>query len=45
MQTLLNSTGYMVYEHDIVRGAGCYVFDQNGTKYLDIGAGVWALRP
>lgn len=43
METLFNSTGYMVYENDMVRGAGCYVLNQNGTKYLDLEAGVWAL--
>lgn len=43
MSNLFNSTGYAVYEEDMVSGSGCYVFDRKGKKYLDMEAGVWAL--
>ncbi|MEA5039214.1 MAG: aminotransferase class III-fold pyridoxal phosphate-dependent enzyme [Clostridiaceae bacterium] len=43
MQHLFNSTGYPLYNADIVRGRGCYVYDINGKEYLDLEAGVWAL--
>lgn len=43
MSKLLNSTGYAVYNTDIVSAAGCYVYDSNGKQYLDLEAGVWAL--
>lgn len=43
MSNLLNSTGYIVYNTDIVHAAGCYVYDSSGKQYLDLEAGVWAL--
>lgn len=43
MGALFNSTGYKVYHDNIVRGEGCYVFDGNGTTFLDSEAGVWAM--
>jgi acetylornithine aminotransferase len=33
--------GYEVLAADIVRAEGCYVYDSNGKKYLDLESGVW----
>ncbi len=43
MGVLFNSTGYKVYNENIVKAKGCYVFDNNGNKYLDLESGVWTL--
>lgn len=43
MGCLYNSTGYPVYTSHMVRGSGCYVYDDAGKKYLDLEAGVWCL--
>jgi len=40
---IFNSTGYPLYNENIVKGQGCYVTDAQGRKYLDFEAGVWAL--
>ncbi len=43
MGPLFNSTGYSVYHNNIIRGEGCYVYDDKGKKYLDLESGVWVL--
>lgn len=43
MTYLYNSTGYPVYHKKIVKGDGCYVYDDAGNAYLDFEAGVWCL--
>jgi acetylornithine/N-succinyldiaminopimelate aminotransferase len=43
MSYLFNSTGYPLYKDNIVKGAGCYVYDKDKNQYLDFEAGVWAL--
>lgn len=43
MQHVFNSTGYPLYNANIIRGRGCYVYDSRGNEYLDFEAGVWAL--
>jgi len=43
MSHLFNSTGYPLYNANIVRGRGCYIYDRSGKEYLDFEAGVWAL--
>lgn len=40
---IFNSTGYPLYNANIVKGQGCYVIDTLGRKYIDFEAGVWAL--
>lgn len=40
---IFNSTGYPLYNSNIVKGQGCYATDTQGRKYLDFEAGVWAL--
>lgn len=43
MSILFESTGYKTYNKNIVKGNGCYIYDDTGRKYLDLEAGVWAL--
>lgn len=43
MSYLFNSTGYPLYNDNIVKGFGCYVYDKDENEYLDLEAGVWAL--
>lgn len=43
MDVLLNSTGYKMYQKNIAYAKGCYVYDNEGNKYLDLEAGVWTL--
>ncbi|MEG2288407.1 MAG: aspartate aminotransferase family protein [Clostridium sp.] len=43
MSYLFNSTGYPIYNEEVIKGSGCYVYDSRGNKYLDLEAGVWTL--
>ena len=43
MSYLYNSTGYPMYNGNIVGSEGCYVYDDKGKAYLDFEAGVWCL--
>lgn len=43
MAVLFNSTGFKVYNNDIINAKGCYIFDSTGKKYLDLESGVWTL--
>ncbi len=40
---VLNVTGCELYQESIVKAEGCYIIDNNGKRYLDFEAGVWAL--
>ena len=41
MRSTLRKSGYGILDFDIVRGDGCYIFDERGKKYLDFESGVW----
>lgn len=43
MSFIYNSTGYEMYNAKITNSKGCYIFDNNGNKYLDLESGVWCL--
>lgn len=40
---VINVTGYKIYNSSIVKGDGCYLYDNNGDRYIDFESGVWAL--
>jgi acetylornithine/N-succinyldiaminopimelate aminotransferase len=41
MDHVLRCSGYKVVKTDIVRGQGCYLYDVQGRRYVDLEAGVW----
>lgn len=43
MKTIVNSTGYPQYLASISHCEGCYVYDEDQQRYLDLESGVWAL--
>ena len=40
---ILNTTGYPLFTADMYKAEGCFVYDKQGKKYLDMESGVWAL--
>ncbi len=42
MGHILECTGYEAYDKNIVRGQGCSLYDEQGTRYVDFEAGVWS---
>lgn len=42
MSNVFNSTGYEQYDTYIVRGENCYLYDEQGNKFIDFEAGVWS---
>ncbi|MFZ5352308.1 MAG: aspartate aminotransferase family protein [Bacillota bacterium] len=41
MKHVLKCTGYDVFDIDIVKGTGCYLYDADAKEYVDFEAGVW----
>jgi len=41
MSRVLRCSGYELVRTDIVRAQGCYLYDAQGKRYLDLEAGVW----
>lgn len=41
MRSTLRKSGYGILDFDIVKGNGCFIFDEKGKKYLDFESGVW----
>jgi len=41
MKNIYNCTPYKIELPDIIRGAGIYVYDSGGKKYMDLESGVW----
>ena len=41
MSRVLRCSGYELVKTDIVRAQGCYLYDAQGKRYLDLEAGVW----
>lgn len=41
MDHILKSTGYDVFDTNIIKGQGCYLYDDRGGRYVDFEAGVW----
>ncbi len=41
MNHVLRCSGYELVKTDIVRGSGCYLYDAQGKRYVDLEAGVW----
>jgi acetylornithine aminotransferase len=41
MTHVLRCTGYELVKRDIVRAQGCFLYDAQGRRYLDLEAGVW----
>jgi acetylornithine/N-succinyldiaminopimelate aminotransferase len=38
---VLRCSGYELVKTDMVRGSGCYLYDAQGKRYVDLEAGVW----
>lgn len=43
MSYIYNSTGYKMFNGNIINSRGCYIFDKEGNRYLDMESGVWCL--
>jgi len=41
MRRIIWYPGYEVMVPDVVRAAGCHVYDRDGNQYLDLESGVW----
>lgn len=42
MRHVLKTYNYETYDVNIVRGQGCFLYDEDEKKYIDFEAGVWA---
>lgn len=42
MNRILNCTGYEVFDVNIVKAEGCYLYDDENRRYVDFESGVWS---
>ena len=41
METIFNPTGHEYKFPNMVKAENCYLFDSDGSRYLDLESGVW----